>query len=69
VLEQGNGVVAGVEVKAAATVVTAEFRGMRKLREAASPHWAPGVVLYDDETTSSLGNGLFALPICALREP
>lgn len=38
VLEQGNGVVAGVEVKAAATVVTAEFRGVRKLREAASPH-------------------------------
>jgi hypothetical protein len=68
VLEQDNGVVAGAEVKSAATVVTAEFRGVRKLREAASPHWAAGVVLYDGETTSSFGNGLFAVPTCALWE-
>ena len=64
VLEQGTGVVAGVE----ATVVAAEFRGVRKLGEAASPHWAAGVVLYDGETTSSFGNGLFAVPIRAQWE-
>lgn len=68
VLERGTGVVAGVEVEAAATVVAAEFRGVRKLRGAASAHWAAGVVLYDGETTSSFGNGLFAVPICALWE-
>ena len=50
------------------TVVAAEFRGVRKLGEAASPHWAAGVVLYDGETTSSFGNGLFAVPIRALWE-
>ncbi|MEO6486620.1 MAG: hypothetical protein ABIO78_01625 [Thermoanaerobaculia bacterium] len=55
---------AGVE----ATVVAAEFRGVRKLQETASPHWAAGVVLYDAETTSSFDNGLFAVPICALWE-
>ena len=35
VLECGPGRVAGVEVKAAATVTAADFRGLRKLREAA----------------------------------
>ena len=55
---------AGVE----ATVVATEFRGVRKLGEAASPHWAAGVVLYDGKTTSIFGNGLFAVPIRALWE-
>ncbi len=35
VLEQGHAAVAGVEVKAAATVSAADLRGLRKLREAA----------------------------------
>ena len=59
---------AGVEVEAVTTVLATEFRGWRKLQEAAFAHWAAGVVLYDGETTSSFGNGLFALPIRALWE-
>jgi hypothetical protein len=34
VLEFGSVAVAGIEVKAAATVVESDFRGLRKLREA-----------------------------------
>lgn len=68
VLEEGAGRVAGVEVKAAATVTTADFRGLRKLREAAAKRWTAGVVLYDGETSASFGDGLFAIPVRALWE-
>jgi predicted AAA+ superfamily ATPase len=36
VLERGSVAVAGVEVKAAASVTDADFRGLRKLSDAAS---------------------------------
>jgi len=68
VLEEGASKVAGVEVKAAATVTPADFRGLRKLREAAAKRWAAGVVLYDGEMTASFGDGLFAVPVRALWE-
>ena len=42
VLEQGGGPVAGVEVKAAATVREADFRGLRKLRDAAGKRFTAG---------------------------
>lgn len=66
VLEWGAGAVAGVEVKAGATVTAADFRGLRKLREAAGKRFAGGVVLYDGETTASFGEGLHAVPLSEL---
>src|SRR5881275_1248769 len=63
VLEFGSAAVAGIEVKAAATVVEADFRGLRKLREAAGQRFRSGVVLYDGTASVSFGNGLFAVPI------
>lgn len=57
VLERGPGRIAGVEVKAAATVTGANFRGLRKLKEAADERFAAGVVLYDGETSASFGEG------------
>jgi len=68
VLERGAHEVAGVEVKSAATVTTADFRGLRKLKEAAGKRFAAGVVLYDGEASASFGDGLFAVPIRALWE-
>jgi predicted AAA+ superfamily ATPase len=68
VLERGAQEVAGVEVKAAATVTAADFRGLRKLKEAARRRFAAGVVLYDGEASASFGDGLFAVPIRALWE-
>jgi len=45
VLEQGHAAVAGVEVKAAASVTAGDLRGLRKLRDAAGKRFAAGVVL------------------------
>jgi len=68
VLEQAGQRVAGVEVKAAATVNAADFRGLRKLRDAADKKFAAGVVLYDGEVTAPFGEGLYAVPIRSLWE-
>lgn len=68
VLERGGRELVGVEVKAAATVTAADFRGLRKLRDAAGKRFAVGVVLYDGEASVGFGEGLFAVPIRALWE-
>lgn len=68
VLDRGGRQLAGVEVKAAATVSAADFKGLRKLRETAGQRFASGVVLYDGEATVSFGDGLFAVPIRMLWE-
>ncbi len=67
VLERANQV-AGVEIKAAATVTRSDFRGLRKLKEAAGKRFAVGVVLYDGEASLPFGDGFFAIPIRALWE-
>lgn len=68
VIEKGSRSVAGVEVKASATVTAADFRGLRKLKDAAGSAFVGGAVLYDGETSVSFGDGLFAVPIRALWE-
>jgi len=68
VIERGARALAGVEVKAAATVTAADFRGLRKLKAAAGRRFAGGVVLYDGETSASFGDGMHALPLRALWE-
>ena len=67
VIERGTHV-SGVDVKASATVRESDFRGLRKLKQAAGRGFDSGVVLYDGETTASFGDGLFAVPIRALWE-
>jgi predicted AAA+ superfamily ATPase len=68
VIERGAHALAGIEVKAAASVTEADFRGLRKLREAAGQRFAHGVVLYDGEATIPFGERLHAVPIRALWE-
>ncbi len=68
VLEQGSFAVAGVEVKAAATATDADFRGLRKLRDAAGSHFTAGVVLYDGSATIRIDDKLFAVPLRQLWE-
>ena len=63
VLEQGHAAVAGVEVKAGATVGEADLRGLRKLRDAAGKRFTAGVVLYDGSASVSFGERLFAVPV------
>ncbi len=68
VLEQGPSRVAGVEVKAAATVTEGDLRGLRKLRDAAGKHFTSGVVLYDGSATIAYGDDLYAVPLRTLWE-
>ena len=66
VLERAGGGLAGVEVKAGATVTAADFRGLKKLKAGTGKHFRAGVVLYDGETAASFGDGLHAVPLAEL---
>jgi len=66
VLEREGREVAGVEVKAAATVAESDFKGLRKLREASGARFTAGVVLYDGESAVRFAENLFAVPVRAL---
>ncbi len=66
VLENSAGRVAGVEVKAAASVGKRDFRGLRKLQTLAKGDFRCGVVLYAGENTLSFGDRLWAVPISGL---
>jgi uncharacterized protein len=66
VLEDGEGAVVGIEVKAAATVFAGDFKGLRKLAAACGGDFKAGLVLYDGERTLPFGDRLFAAPISCL---
>ena len=68
VIERGARSLAGVEVKASATVTAADFRGLRTLKGAAGERFAGGVVLYDGEICAGFGDGMYAVPIRVLWE-
>lgn len=65
---EGQGVVCGVEVKAAASVNSADLRGLRKLRSAAGRRFCAGAVLYDGTATISFGENIYAVPVRKLWE-
>lgn len=65
VLESG-GLVAGIEVKAAATVTSDDFKGLRKIQESVQERFSAGVVLYDGGSVVPFGNNLYAVPISCL---
>ena len=67
-LSSGARAIAGVEVKAAATVHESDLRGLRKLRSAAGKRFGSGVVLYDGSATIRFGDRLFAVPVRKLWE-
>lgn len=68
VIERGARHLAGIEVKASATVRESDFRGLRKLRDAAGSRFTCGVVLYDGELATAFGDRLFAVPVRRLWE-
>jgi predicted AAA+ superfamily ATPase len=57
---------AGIEIKASATVTAADFRGLRKLKDTAKGRFVAGVVLYDGDTSVNFGDRLHAVPISRL---
>ncbi|OGT80472.1 MAG: AAA family ATPase [Gammaproteobacteria bacterium RIFCSPLOWO2_02_FULL_61_13] len=66
VVEGEDGVVVGVEVKAAATVGSGDFKGLRKLADACGNEFKLGVVLYDGDQIVPFGARMFAAPIPCL---
>ena len=62
------GLLAGVEVKASATVGGEDFRGLRKLRDVAKHKFSAGVVLYDGSSVVRFDDRLTAVPISRLWE-
>ena len=66
VMEQASGAVAGVEIKAAASVSSRDFLGLRKLQRAAGNRFVRGIVLYDGEASIPFGDRFHAVPISRL---
>ncbi|MEV0646927.1 ATP-binding protein [Phytomonospora sp. NPDC050363] len=66
VLEDNAGQVVGVEVKAAETVRSDDFRGLRLLQRRLGDRFRAGFVLYCGEEQLPFGEGLACLPISAL---
>lgn len=61
-LENLAGHVVGVEVKAAPTVSTRDFRGLRALAEATGDRFRRGIVLYIGRTAIPFGKDLLPYP-------
>jgi len=69
VLEDNTGAIVGIEVKAAATVSIADFKGLRKIEHVAADAFRIGLVLYDGDKVLPFGDRLYAAPISCLWEP
>lgn len=63
VLEDADGRLVGVEVKASATATAADFRGLRILAQAAGPRFAAGILLHDGDQVIPFGERLWAMPV------
>lgn len=63
VIERGITQLVGVEVKAAATVTPADFKGLQRLQQVAGQRFMGGVVLYDGEMSIRFAEKLFAVPL------
>ena len=65
-LEKADGSVAGVEVKASATVGAADFVALQELREQLGKRFRAGVVLYTGDQLVPFGDKLWLVPLPAL---
>lgn len=66
VLERRSGAVVGIEVKSAATVTAADFKGLKALAAAAGSRFHRGVVLYTGHEVVPFGPKYHAVPVEAL---
>lgn len=68
VLESPSGELAGIEIKAGASVNAEDFRGLRTLAEETGKRFRCGVILYRGRETVPFGRNLYALPVEAVWE-
>lgn len=66
ILEDRHGQVVGIEVKAASTVRTEDFNGLRQLSAKVGDDFVLGMVLYTGTATLPFGPKLRAVPVSAL---
>jgi len=66
VLERDDGMIVGIEIKAAATVRSGDFAGLRTLAEACGERFSHGVVLYDNTELVPFGDRMVAAPLSCL---
>jgi hypothetical protein len=66
IIENGTGDCFAVEVKAAATLNTKDFTGLKRFRNIAGERFKLGILLYDGDHTTAFGDQLFAVPFGAL---
>lgn len=66
IVERHDGEVAGVEVKAGATPTSADFAGLRYLRDKLGARFKAGVVLHTGADTLPFGDRLTAVPLSGL---
>lgn len=66
VLEQRDGTVAGIAIKAAARIQPSDLRGLQFLRDRLGARFVRGIVLYTGEQVLPAGDRLWAMPMEAL---
>lgn len=66
ILESTDRQLIGIEVKAAASVTAADFRGLKKLQSLTGTNFTSGIVLYDGEQVLSMGERLWAVPLALM---
>jgi uncharacterized protein len=66
ILENGEGQIVGLEVKAAASVVRKDFAGLDRLASIAGNRFVQGIVLYDGDQAISFGDKLRAAPLASI---
>ena len=69
VLENAEGQVIGIEVKASTTVSNDDFRGLRHLAKVTKTDFLGGIVFHAGTETVSFGHGFKAMPISAIWAP
>lgn len=69
VLEDRTGRVAGVEIKAAATLGSSDVRGLQALAKTVGKNWLRGVVLYTGTEVVPFSSNIHGLPINRIWSP
>lgn len=66
VIENTMGDCFAIEIKAAATLNTKDFTGLKRFQRVAGDRFKIGVLLYDGDHTTAFGDNLYAVPVGAL---
>lgn len=69
IVEWPDGTVAGIEVKASATVGASDFAGLKSLRDRTGAQFRAGAIVYLGDRVVPFGDRLWLVPVSALWDP